>query len=146
MGCSVAVEDAGFSTVPCEYCEMAREDRGEEFCWPTCNGTREVSDHREVHCSYSTLMRILRQLGPKWNSQYDDIAENAFCSFSVECLPELEADLVRSANRLAQNPMAVIPEDYSGFLNQEQGNLRFTTAFLDVVQYALIHKKAIHWA
>ena len=145
MGCSVTVEDAGYSTVPCEYCKIAK-DHGEESCYPTCDGTREVPDHSEVHCSYSTLMRILRQLGPKWNSQYDDIAENAFCSFPVECLPELEADLVRSVNRQSQNPMAFISADYCGFLTRDQGNLSFTKGFLDVVQYALIHKKAIHWA
>jgi hypothetical protein len=145
MGCSANVEGAGFSTIPCHYCEIAKSE-GEDSCWPNCNGTREVPDHREVSCSYSTLMRILRQLGSAWNSQYDDIAEEASCSFPVESLAGLEADLVRVTNRLSGFPATHIPEGYAGFLTRDQGNRAFMEGFLEVVQYAIIHKKPVYWA
>tara|TARA_B100000131_G_scaffold321061_1_gene370774 strand:- start:3303 stop:3740 length:438 start_codon:yes stop_codon:yes gene_type:complete len=145
MGCSVSVANTEFHTIPCHFC--ADQPDG-EFCWPTCDGTMQVPDHREMSISYSTLMRMIKLMGlNRWQSQYDNIAENAFCTFEVSDLEDLERDL-RIAITVAslQVMMAGYDTTAVGFLNQNQALVTFLRGFHEVVLHAQFKGESISWA
>ena len=143
MGSSVSVANSEYHTITCHFCADLPEG---DFCWPTCDGTEQVPDHREMSISYSTLMRMITAMGlPRWQAQYDDIAENAVCTFEVSDLEDLERDL-RVAITVTSLGVSMPPEGYAGFLNQSQALVTFLRGFHDVTLHAQFKGEPISWA
>ena len=82
---------------------------------------------------------------PRWQAQYDDIAENAVCTFEVSDLEDLERDL-RVAITVTSLGVSMPPEGYAGFLNQSQALVTFLRGFHDVTLHAQFKGEPISWA
>lgn len=94
MSVTVWIPDAPTKTVPCDICEMARE-QGEDRCWEHCDGTRQVSVAPEVNWANANARQVFALLG----LDADDLCGGLEANEVSNVLQAVNATMARGTER-----------------------------------------------